>query len=69
MPDYKNVRLEIQVYGEIERRMRPRESFSQTIERLLANLDEVTGWAHKVIQITEADVSKRVQQIQETPRG
>lgn len=35
MPDYKTVRLEKRVYEELQRRMKPMESMSQVLERLL----------------------------------
>ena len=35
MPDYKTVRLEKGVYEELQKRMRPMESMSQALERLL----------------------------------
>ena len=35
MPDYKSVRLEESVYNEILKRMKPRESMSQTLAKLL----------------------------------
>ena len=43
MSNYKNVRLEEHVYQELIRRMKPRESMSQVIERLLHSLDEIRG--------------------------
>lgn len=43
MPGYKNVRLEEHVYNELAKRQLPRESLSQTLERLLNEMDEIMG--------------------------
>jgi len=45
MSSYKSVRLEEHVYRELQLRMLPRESLSQTLERLLNNLDKVEAYA------------------------
>lgn len=51
MPDYKNARLELKVYEDIQARMQPRESMSQTMERLLAQLDEARGLSDSLNRI------------------
>ena len=55
MSNYKNVRLEEHVYQELIRRMKPRESMSQVIERLIINLDQVHGYARSIILTFEGD--------------
>ena len=51
MPEYKTVRLELQVYTELQQRMRPMESMSQALQRLLEELDEVYGHARAIIEV------------------
>ena len=53
MPNYKSVRLEQHVYQELIRRIKPRESMSQVIERLINNLDEVLGHVWAITQTEE----------------
>ena len=55
MSEYKSVRLELKVYDELMRLMRPRESISQTIERLLAEMDEMARHARAIMQAFEED--------------
>lgn len=51
MSSYKTVRLEERVYAQLVRRSLPRESFSETIQRLMESLDQVKGHAQALMQI------------------
>ena len=51
MANYKNVRLEEHVYQELVKRMKPRESMSQVIERLIINLDQVKIGIERLVEI------------------
>ena len=55
MPDYKNIRLEEHVYQELVKRMKPRESMSQLIERVLLTLRKVAGHVDELDQILWKD--------------
>ena len=55
MANYKNVRLEEHVYQELARRMKPRESMSQVIERLLILGDEVCRHLREALATVEED--------------
>jgi len=59
MPNYKTVRVEEKVYTRLAQHMLPRESFSETIERLLDTLSEVAGHARALAEIVLATVEKK----------
>jgi len=43
MPEYKQIRLEVEVYERLKHEMQPMESFSDTINRLLHRLKLLEG--------------------------
>ncbi len=55
MPNYKTVRLEERVYQELLKRMKPRESMSQTLERLINRFDEVYGHLEAILEVKKED--------------
>lgn len=55
MASYKNVRLEEHVYQELIRRMKPRESMSQVIERMLNTGDEIYQYLKAALAAVEGD--------------
>ena len=50
MPNYKTVRVEEKVYNRLAQHMLPRESFSETIERLLDLLEKVGKHVDEVLE-------------------
>jgi len=50
MPNYKTVRVEEKVYNRLAQLMLPRESFSETIERLLDLLEKVGKHVDEVLE-------------------
>jgi predicted CopG family antitoxin len=59
MPNYKTVRVKEKVYNRLAQHMLPRESFSETIERLLDTLSEVAGITRVLAEIVLATVEKK----------
>ena len=55
MTNYKNVRLEEHVYQELLKLMRPRESMSQVVARVIINLNQVRGHARAIVKTLEED--------------
>ena len=55
MSNYKNIRLEEHVYREITRRMKPRESMSQVIERMITTGDMVYSYLKAALAAVEGD--------------
>jgi len=50
MPNYKSIRLEEHVYTELQRRMKPMESMSQTLEKLLREREKFEEVIHQLNQ-------------------
>lgn len=55
MSNYKNIRLEEHVYQELIKRMKPRESMSQVVERLLKYLGDIHVHARAIVETLEED--------------
>ena len=53
MSNYKNIRLEEHVYNELVRRMKPRESMSQVIERMINTGDVVYSYLKSALAAVE----------------
>jgi len=53
MPTYKPVRLEEGVYNELVRRKIGMESLSETLWRLMTNMDEALGHSQALLQVLQ----------------
>lgn len=50
MSNYKFIRAEERVYLDLQARQLPRESMSETIERILRDYDEALGYAQALLE-------------------